>query len=128
MEILTSRVLIRPRELERSLDFYQRVLGLHVYREFGEGAGRGVVFFLGGGFLEVSGRGAGSPSSDVMLWLQVRSLDDAHRALAAADTPIDEPPVRKPWGLREMRARDPDGLPLVFIEIPADHPLRRDIR
>jgi hypothetical protein len=33
------------------------VLGLAVYREFGPAADPGVVFFLGQGLLEVSGRG-----------------------------------------------------------------------
>ena len=56
MEVLSSRVLLRPRDLEASITFYRDTLGLAVYREFGEGNHRGVVFFLGGGFLEVSGR------------------------------------------------------------------------
>ncbi|MBV9039833.1 MAG: VOC family protein, partial [Acidimicrobiia bacterium] len=32
---------------------------------------------------------------------------------------------RKPWGLREMWIRDPDGLTIVIVEVPEDHPLRR---
>ncbi|HKK52600.1 MAG TPA: VOC family protein, partial [Myxococcota bacterium] len=36
--------------------------------------------------------------------------------------------TRKPWGLVELRAEDPDGLRLVFVEVPPDHPLRRDQR
>jgi len=54
MEILSSRVLLRPQDLERSLRFFEDTLGLAVYREWGEGKTRGVVFFLGGGLLEVS--------------------------------------------------------------------------
>lgn len=49
MEVLSSRILLRPSDLERSLHFYEDVLGLAVYREWGEGKSRGVVFFLGGG-------------------------------------------------------------------------------
>ncbi|MDQ1514966.1 MAG: Glyoxalase-like domain, partial [Actinomycetota bacterium] len=33
--------------------------------------------------------------------------------------------VDEPWGLREARVRDPDGLMLVLIEVLPDHPLRR---
>jgi catechol 2,3-dioxygenase-like lactoylglutathione lyase family enzyme len=44
MEILSSRVLLRPQDLERSLRFYEDTLGLAVYREWGEGKTRGVVF------------------------------------------------------------------------------------
>lgn len=126
MEILSSRVLLRPRDFERSRRFYGGTLGLAVYREFRGG----VVFFLGGGFLELSGHGeaAGPPPGDVALWLQVRDADAAHATLAAAGVDVVEPPVDKPWGLREMRIRDPDGLLLVVVEVPGDHPLRRDTR
>ena len=34
----------------------------------------------------------------------------------------------EPWGLREMHVTDPDGVTLIFVEIPGDHPLRRDTR
>jgi hypothetical protein len=50
MEILAARVLVRPVDLALSLSFYQDVLGLAVCREFPGGT----VFFLGGGYLEVS--------------------------------------------------------------------------
>ena len=59
MDVLSSRVLLRPADLDRSQHFYRDVLGLAVYREFGPPAERGMVFFLGPGLLEVSGRSAG---------------------------------------------------------------------
>jgi hypothetical protein len=34
-------------------------------------------------------------------------------------------PELKPWGLREMTVRDPDGLTLIFVEVPPEHPRRR---
>ncbi|MGH3589867.1 MAG: VOC family protein, partial [Pseudonocardiaceae bacterium] len=37
-------------------------------------------------------------------------------------------PRREPWGLDEMWIADPDGLRLVIVEVPADHPLRVDKR
>ena len=55
VNILSSRILLHPTDLERSRAFYRDALGLEIYREFGTGGGRGTVFFLGGGFLEVSG-------------------------------------------------------------------------
>ncbi len=61
MEVLSSRLLLRPQNLERSLDFYAGTLGLPVYREFGAGRQYGVVFFTGGGYLEVSGELAAGP-------------------------------------------------------------------
>lgn len=126
MQVLSSRVLLRPSDLDRSERFYRDTLGLHVYREYGTGAARGVVFFLGGGFLELSGA-ARSLGDDrrVALWLQVPDIAEAEAELRAKGVPIEEPPERKPWGLWEMAIRDPDGLRLVIVEVPEDHPLRR---
>jgi catechol 2,3-dioxygenase-like lactoylglutathione lyase family enzyme len=47
MEVLSSRILLRPVDLGRSRRFYRDVLGLAVYREFGPASDPGVVFFLG---------------------------------------------------------------------------------
>jgi catechol 2,3-dioxygenase-like lactoylglutathione lyase family enzyme len=125
MEILSSRILLRPSDLERSLAFYEQTLGLAVYREWGSGSNRGVVFFLGGGLLEVSGSTVDPPSDAVRLLLQVRDLGTAFRRLTERGVVIEQQPEVKPWGLFEMTARDPDGLALVFVEVPPEHPLRR---
>jgi len=125
MEVLSSRVLLRPRDFERSLRFYAESLGLHVYREWGSGSTRGVVFFLGGGFLELSGSSRTTASENTWLWLQVRDVDAVGHELEVADVQVLEPPTDKPWGLREMQIRDPDGLRIVIVEVPSDHPLRR---
>jgi catechol 2,3-dioxygenase-like lactoylglutathione lyase family enzyme len=125
VEVLSSRVLLRPSDLERSLLFYEHTLGLAVYREWGSGSHRGVAFFLGGGLLEVSGAADQPPSDAVRVIIQVRDLGATWRQLAEANVPIEEEPEVKPWGLFEMTARDPDGLALIFVEVPQDHPLRR---
>lgn len=124
MEVLSSRVLLRPSDLDRSISFYAETLGLPVYREFGDPPDRGVVFFLGGGFLEVSGRSAAS-QGPIALWLQVRDVTACHAELAGAGVEILEPPGRRPWGLDEMWIADPDGVRIALIEVPPDHPLRR---
>jgi catechol 2,3-dioxygenase-like lactoylglutathione lyase family enzyme len=128
MEVLSSRILLRPADLGRSQRFYRDVLGLAVYREFGSPADPGVVFFLGPGFLEVSGRSAGEAGDSVRLWLQVRDINAEHQRLAAAGARIVREPVTEPWGLTEMWIEDPDGVQIVLVEVPADHPLRRDPR
>lgn len=125
MEVLSSRINVRPTDLERSLRFYEQTLGLAVYREWGSGPNRGVVFFLGGGLLEVSGSTAEAAFGAVRLVLQVRDLRAAWRQLADNGVEIQQEPEVKPWGLFELTARDPDGLPLIFVEVPEDHPLRR---
>ena len=128
VEVLSSRVLLRPRNLETTLSFYGDTLGLHIYREWGSGDQSGVVFFLGGGFLEVSGRNDEPPDKKIELWLQVRDVDATHRELESAGVSIIEAPADKPWGLREMRVSDPEGVCLVIVQVPQDHPLRRRAR
>jgi catechol 2,3-dioxygenase-like lactoylglutathione lyase family enzyme len=128
MEILSSRILLRPVDLDRSRRFYRDVLGLAVYREFGPTADPGVVFFLGQGLLEVSGPGPGPSRSPVMIWLQVRDVRAEHARLAAAGVRVLREPAVEPWGLTEMWIEDPDGVRIVLVEVPASHPLRRDPR
>lgn len=128
MEVLSSRILVRPADPERSRRFYRDVLGLAIYREFGPPDDPGLVFFLGQGFLELSGRSGGAAAETSALWLQVRDLSAEHERLRAAGVAVVRPPRREPWGLIEMWIEDPDGLPIVLVEIPGDHPLRRDQR
>ncbi|MGW2742231.1 VOC family protein [Streptomyces sp. NPDC001450] len=124
VHVLSSRTLLRPSDPERSRAFYGEQLGLAVYREFGTGPERGTVYFLGGGFLEVSGLSSAPPSPAVQLWLQVEDVTGAHEELLGKGVEIVRPPVKEPWGLVEMWIADPDGIRIVLVEVPSDHPLR----
>ena len=117
-----------PADLGRSRHFYRDVLGLAIYREFGSPTDPGVVFFLGPGFLEVSGHADGAAGRPVMIWLRVRDVNAGHERLAAAGVRILRAPVTGPWGLAEMWIEDPDGVQVVLVEVAADHPVRRDPR
>jgi catechol 2,3-dioxygenase-like lactoylglutathione lyase family enzyme len=128
VEVLSSRILLRPSDFERSRRFYEETLGLHIYREFASRTGRGIVFFLGSGFLELSGVAPPAERGRVSLWLQVPNLAETHAELAAGGVEILEGPERKPWGLDEMWIADPDGLRIVLVQVPKDHPLRADVR
>ncbi len=125
MDVLSSRLLLRPGDLDRSRRFYRDLLGLAIYREFGPPDDPRVVFFLGQGLLEVSGHAAGPPGRSVMIWIQVRDVHVEHARLAAAGVPVVREPVAEPLGLIEMLVEDPDGVRIVLVEVPADHPLRR---
>ncbi|MEW2087357.1 VOC family protein [Streptomyces sp. NPDC005283] len=123
VHVLSSRILLRPSDPERSRRFYGETLALPVYREFGTGPERGTVYFLGGGYLEVSGRAA-APSPGVRLWLQVADVTAVYEELSGRGVEVLRPPRREPWGLIEMWIADPDGHRIVLVEVPADHPLR----
>lgn len=128
MEVLSSRVLLHPSDPARSKRFYRDTLGLSVYREFGDPDDPGVVFFAGNGLLEVSGQSGEPPGRAMAVWLQVRDVEAEHVRLRAAGVPVLRAPKLEPWGLIEMWIADPNGLRIVLVEVPADHPLRRDQR
>ena len=127
MDVLSSRILLRPSDARRSQSFYRDVLGLAVFREFGPAEHPGVVFFMGNGLLEVSGRSAEHPEG-LALWLQVRDVAAEHRRLTALGVTVAQPPALQPWGLVEMWIEDPDGVRIALVEVPDEHPLRRDQR
>lgn len=117
MEILSSRVIVHPRDLAASRAFYEGVIGLSIYREWGVG----VAYFLGGGHLELS---AGPAHGATTLWLQVPSLDGVEAALRSAGVMVSKRAERMPWGLIELWVADPDGNELRLVEVPVDHPIR----
>src|SRR5208337_3329993 len=85
----------------------------------------GVVFFLGQGLLEVYGHADGPPGRSVMIWIKVRDVRADHARLADDGM---RAAASRAWGLTEMWIQDPDGIRIVLVEVPADHPLRRDPR
>jgi predicted enzyme related to lactoylglutathione lyase len=77
----------------------------------------------------VSGRADPGPADErVRLWVQVRDLAAAHRELVARGAEVLRGPRREPWGLEEMWVADPDGIRIAVVEVPPEHPMRRDPR
>lgn len=126
MDILSSRTLLRPADYETTLTFYRDALGLAIAREYPGGT----VFFAGQGLIEVAAHGgtAEPTSFQGALWLQVRDIATAQSELERNGVEITRPAKQEPWGLYEMWVTDPDGIAIVLVEVPADHPIRRDTR
>lgn len=128
MDVLSSRIILRPTDLLRSQRFYRDTLGLAVYRQFGDPDAPGMVFHVGNGLLEVSGETADRPGQGVALWMQVRDVYAEHRRLSESRVMILREPRREHWGLIELWIADPDDVRIVLVEVPDDHPLRLDQR
>jgi catechol 2,3-dioxygenase-like lactoylglutathione lyase family enzyme len=122
MEILASRMLIRPADYERSLRFYRDELGLAIAREYGVGT----VFFAGQSLIELAGHG--EPNAGGTIWLQVRDVYATQDELKGRGVEITREARQEPWGLHELHVTDPDGVTLIFVQVPRNHPLRRDNR
>ena len=127
MEILASRVLFRPADYQRSLDFYRDAIGLAVAREYGAGT----VFYAGQSLIELAGHGTpthAAPPFPGALWLQVRDVYATQAELEGRGVEIARPAKQEAWGLHEMHVTDPDGVTLIFVQVPETHPLRKDAR
>lgn len=127
MEILASRVLFRPSDYQASLRFYRDQLGLAIARDYGAGT----VFYAGQSLIELAGFGEPGHQPGPFpgaLWLQVRDIAATQAELESRGVSITRAARQEPWGLIEMHVTDPDGVRLIFVEVPADHPLRRDVR
>lgn len=124
MEVLSSRVLYRSSDFDALRRFYEQTVGLHVYREYGPSEEvLGVVFFLGGGFLEITR--ASTSSSPFTLWVQVRNVRAEQDRLRTAGAEVVKEAQQMPWGLIESWIHDPEGNQLCLVEVPDDHPIRR---
>ena len=127
MEILASRVLFRPADYQRSLIFYRDDIGLAIARDYGAGT----VFYAGQSLIEIAGHGERSqeaPPFPGALWLQVRDVYATQTELEQRGVTIARAATQEPWGLHEMHVTDPDGVTLIFVQVPDTHPLRRDSR
>ena len=127
MEILASRILLRPNDYQRSLRFYRDEIGLAIARDYGAGT----VFYAGQSLIELAGHGDTATAAGPFpgaLWLQVRDVAATQSELEGRGVPIARGARREPWGLHEMHVTDPDGVTLIFVQVPPDHPLRRDSR
>ena len=122
MEILASRMLLRPADYQRSLAFYRDEIGLAIARDYGAGT----VFYAGQSLIELASHGG--PDACGTIWLQVRDVYAAQAELTGRGELIAREARQEPWGLHEMHVTDPDGVTLIFVQVPEDHPLRRDTR
>ena len=128
MEILASRILIRPVDYQKSIAFYRDAIGLAIAREYGAGT----VFYAGQSLIEIAGHGRDDDGPAVpfpgALWLQVRDVYQTQAELESRGVTISRAAQQEPWGLHEMHVTDPDRVTLIFVQVPDTHPLRRDTR
>jgi hypothetical protein len=95
-------------------------------RQCGTRDAPGLMFFLGTGYLDVSGGSTDHRGGTLAIWIQVRYVHAEHRRLRDTGVPVLRAPQQEPWGLLEMWITDPDGVRIVLVEVPEDHPLRQD--
>ncbi len=98
--------ILRVSDLDRSLEYYVRVLGFTMNWRDDDGnsfasVSRGDCHL----FLSIGDQGhLGS-----WVWIGVSDADVLHDELIASGARVRHPPANFPWGSREMQVEDPDG-------------------
>ena len=124
--VIELRVAITTGDFERLASFYRIGLGLEPAQVWPEDQGRALVLDLGRATIEIFdekqaetvdqlevGR---SISGAVRLALQVPDLDAAMEHLLAHGASLVHPPVDTPWGDRNVRFQDPDGMQITLYQ------------
>lgn len=129
--ILELRLALTARDFERMETFYRQGLGLEPSQSWPADQGRALVLDLGRAVFELFDEKQASTvdqievgervSGPVRLALQVSDLEAAFRRLLAHGARLVHEPVTTPWGDRNVRVEDPEGMQVTLFET-AKHP------
>jgi catechol 2,3-dioxygenase-like lactoylglutathione lyase family enzyme len=114
-----SYVAIATDNLEEVSNFYHRALGFKVIEEWDREHGRGRRFNAGGMGLEIldNTRERNSmrmfqPGDRFHIVVEVADIEAAHRGIAVS---APKPQITS-WGATLFEVRDPDGVPVTFLQ------------
>jgi lactoylglutathione lyase len=107
---------VRVKDLDKSVKFYEDVVGLKVTRRL-PGV-HGDIVFMGDGetLLELMGGGAGAQGQDISIGFSVDDLDAFAERLAEKGVAVHSGPISPAPGIRFLFVQDPDGLLVQFVE------------
>ena len=115
--ITDSRFVLAVRNLKESTDFYMNALGFQ--RDFGDGSD-GWSFLSRDNFKVMLGECTNEKAASELgnhsyfAYLIVEGVDELHAELSRKGVDVISPPKDKPWGLRELAVRTPDGHRMTF--------------
>lgn len=126
--VMQLRVALTTSDYQRLARFYTIGLGLEPAQVWTNNNDRGLMIEMGTATLEIFDQGyaghvdqleAGARvSGSVRLALEVPDLDAALERLLANGATLVHPPVETPWGDRNVRVQDPDGLQVTLFQAP----------
>jgi catechol 2,3-dioxygenase-like lactoylglutathione lyase family enzyme len=124
--ILELRVALTARDYERAVKFYCEALGIEPAQIWNNGAGHAMLLDLGHGALEIfdeeqartiDALEAGERvSGQIRFALEVPDLASALVRLQAHGAQLVHAPIETPWGDRNARVHDPDGMQITLFE------------
>jgi lactoylglutathione lyase len=119
-------VTVQTADLALSIAFWEKVMGFSVTRRFSPRPGMEIAFladgegcqieFIQGGETGAPGTGPAFSASGFSLGFHVGDIEATAADLRAKGAKILSGPVRMPNGLGMLRASDPNGLELGFVQ------------
>ena len=98
---------------EDTLAFYRDALELPIVGGWDRGVDdRGTLFGAASGIIEVIYHKSQSvkPLQQAFIVFEVEDVDELYHRLQQKGVPIQEAPTDRPWGHRDLKLRDPNGL------------------
>jgi len=124
--VLELRVAITAQDFERLENFYRQGLGLEPDQIWPAGQGRALVLDMGKATLEVFDEKQARTidtievghrvSGQVRFAIQVPDVEAATERLIANGAALVHPPVLTPWGDRNVRFQDPEGMQITIFQ------------
>jgi lactoylglutathione lyase len=114
-------ITIRVGDIERSIDFYHRVLGMQISRRFSPRPGMEIAFMGGAGLqVEFIRDDQAEPyrGSGVSLGFHVPDIEKTAAHLKENQVGIVSGPIIMKSGVKLLNARDCNGLELGFVQQP----------
>ena len=128
--IIELRVALTTRDYERMVKFYCDGLGIEPAHAWHNGQGRAMMLEMGKATLEIFDEAqaqmideleAGKRcSGQVRFALQVPDVEKAVQGFTAHGANLVHQPALAPWGDRNARIQDPDGMQITLFQKPAD--------
>ena len=113
-------VTIHVADIERSIEFYHRVLGMSVSRRFSPRPGMEIAFMGGGAQVELIHDPQAQPyrGTGISLGFHVTDMEQTLALLRENHVEIVSGPVTMKSGVRLLSARDVNGVDLGFVQQP----------
>jgi lactoylglutathione lyase len=107
---------VHVKDLDKSVKFYEDVVGLTVSRRFS--GGHGDIVFMGDGetMLELMSGGSGAQGQDISIGFAVDDLDKTAVMFGEKGVSIHSGPFSPAPGIRFLFVQDPDGLLVQLVE------------
>lgn len=119
--MLLNSVAIRTEEMEKSIEFYEKILGFNFNYMMSAAPGKRIAFLNepeSGMNLELISNDKANPRTEtrISLTIQVDQISDAEQYLKSKNVRIIVPPRTVKDGKKILTAVDPNGVEIDFIE------------